>query len=127
MEGAWPPGPSCVVSRGVLIVGGIAGGLETRSVTGAIRVDLSLYPTRKPSEKKTPQTATPVRNTKASCRAESPLPSEGVAGFLNMFSLTIDYLKHGERRHPGRNLVVRAGSARSQDAIRNDLVLSCGT
>jgi hypothetical protein len=57
------------------MVGGIVAGAETRSVTGAMRDDLSLYPTRKPSEKKTPQTATPAKKTRIRCRVESPLAS----------------------------------------------------
>jgi hypothetical protein len=60
---------------GGFTVGGIVEGAVTRSVTGAARDDRSLNPTRNPREKKTPQTATPARNTKISCRAESPLSS----------------------------------------------------
>jgi hypothetical protein len=49
------------------MVGGIVAGVETPSVVmlrDAARVVLSLYPTRKPSEKKTAQTATPPRKTR---------------------------------------------------------------
>ena len=64
MDGAAALGRTGVVSRGVLTVGGIVAGVATRSVTGVMRADLSLYPTRKPSEKKTPQTATPTKKTR---------------------------------------------------------------
>jgi hypothetical protein len=69
------------------MVGGIVAGAETRSVTGAMRTDLSLYPTRKPSEKKTPQTAIPAKNTRIRCRVESPLASRGESVFINITTL----------------------------------------
>jgi len=61
VDGAAPLDLIGVVSRGVLMVGGIVAGVETRSVASDVRDDLSLNPTRKPSEKKTPQTATPAK------------------------------------------------------------------
>jgi hypothetical protein len=82
VDGAAPLGPTGVVSRGGLTVGGIVAGVETRSATGGILADLSLYPTRKPSEKKTPQTPTPAKNTRISCRGESPLSSRGESIFI---------------------------------------------
>jgi hypothetical protein len=67
-----------------LTVGGIVAGVETRSVMGCIRADLSLYPTRKPSEKKTPQTATPAKKTRIRCRVESPLSSRRACIFISI-------------------------------------------
>jgi hypothetical protein len=86
VDGAPALGPSGAVSRGGLTVGGIVAGVETRSVTGDIRADLSLYPTRKPSEKKTPQTSTPTRNTRIRCRTESPLSSRRESIFITIAS-----------------------------------------
>jgi len=76
------PVPTGTVSRGGLMAGGIVAGVETRSVTGDIRTDLSLYPTRNPSEKKIPQTATPAKKTRIRCRVESPLASRGEFIFI---------------------------------------------
>jgi hypothetical protein len=81
------PGPTGMVSREGLTVGGIVAGVETRSVTGAIRADLSLYPTRKPSEKKTPQTATPAKKTRIRCRVESPLSLRSESALITLVSL----------------------------------------
>jgi hypothetical protein len=80
-------GPPGTVSRGGFTVGGIVAGVETRSVTGGMRADLSLYPTRKPSEKKTPQTATPAKNIRIRCRVESPLSLRGESAFITMVNL----------------------------------------
>jgi len=93
VDGAAPLDPTGVVSRGVLTVGGIVAEVATRSVTGAIRADLSLYPTRKPSEKKTPQTATPAKNTRIRCRVESPLSPGTRSAFLTMVNLLIPCLR----------------------------------
>ena len=75
VDGVAAPDWAGAVLRGVLTVGGMVAGGATRSVTGAMRADLSLYPTRKPSEKKTAQTATPAKNTRIRWGAESPLSS----------------------------------------------------
>ncbi len=71
------------------MAGGIVAGVETRSVASDVRDDLSLNPTRKPSEKKTPQTATPAKKTRIRCRVESPLSPRSESAFLTMVNLSI--------------------------------------
>jgi hypothetical protein len=78
-------GPTGTVSRGELTVGGIVAGVSTRSVVGDMRTERSLYPTRKPREKKTPQTATPARKIRRRCRVERPLSSRFV--FISLANL----------------------------------------
>jgi hypothetical protein len=51
-------------------VGGITGGEVTTSVEGTEREARSLYPTRNPNEKKTPQVATHTRKMRIKYRAE---------------------------------------------------------
>jgi hypothetical protein len=80
-------GPTGTVSRGGFTVGGIVAGVETRSVTGGMRADLSLYPTRKPSEKKTPQTATPAKNIRIRCPVERPFSLRKESVFITLANL----------------------------------------
>jgi len=100
------------------MVGGIAAGAETRSVTGARRTDLSLYPTRKPSEKKTPQTATPAKKTRIRCRVERPLASRGESVFINITTLGAEeklnsrFLRDRGHTPPGPPRLVKAPDAR---------------
>ena len=65
--GGTADGPRFVDWSGGLMGAGMVAGVETPSVVmaaDAARVVFSLYPTRKPSAKKTAQTATPARKTR---------------------------------------------------------------
>jgi hypothetical protein len=66
------------------------GGEVTTSVEGAEREERSLYPTRNPSEKKTPQVATHTRKMRIKYRAEWLLSSCSLTSVAPMVPLAHD-------------------------------------
>src|SRR5271157_169111 len=95
LRGAWPAadswGATDALSVGGLTVGGMTGGAVTTSVDGTEREARSLYPTRNPSEKKTPQVATHTRNMRIKYRAEWLLSSCSLTSVATMLLLAHDH------------------------------------